>query len=64
VFDVSWCNRVEVHQASGWVAAALDIPVIDALARLRGYAFCHSRPLRSVANDILACALHLPADVA
>lgn len=43
-----------VHQASGMVAAQLDVSVAQALIRLRGYAFGHNRPLRKVSGDIVA----------
>jgi len=60
LFDMSWRNHAEVHQATGWLAAELDISITDALARLRGYAFRHSRTVRDVAIDILAGTLRLP----
>jgi GAF domain-containing protein len=43
-----------VHQASGMVAAQLDVSVGQALIRLRAYAFGHDRPLREVAKDVVA----------
>ena len=43
-----------VHQASGMVAAQLDVSVGQALIRLRGYAFGNARSLRDVAEDIVA----------
>jgi hypothetical protein len=42
-----------VHQASGMVAAQLNVGVGVALARLRAYAFSHDRPLAAVAADIV-----------
>lgn len=42
-----------VHQASGMVAAQLNVSVAQALIRLRGYAFGNDRPLRSVATDVV-----------
>jgi GAF domain-containing protein len=42
-----------VHQASGMVAAQLDVSVAQALIRLRGYAFGNDRPLREVAKDVV-----------
>jgi hypothetical protein len=62
VFDLAWRNHAEVHQATGWLSAALGIPVADALARLRGYAFGGGRPLHAVAADILAGRLTLAAE--
>ena len=43
-----------VHQASGMVAAQLDVSVGQALIRLRGYAFGNGRSLRDAAEDIVA----------
>jgi hypothetical protein len=48
-----------VHQASGMVAAQLDISVAQALIRLRGYAFGHNRLLADVARDVVARRLRL-----
>jgi len=46
--------RYVVHQASGMVAAQLDVSVGVALIRLRAYAFSHERPLGEVAGDVVA----------
>jgi GAF domain-containing protein len=43
-----------VHQASGMVAAQLDVSVAHALLRLRAYAFGNERPLREVAAAVVA----------
>jgi GAF domain-containing protein len=43
-----------VHQASGMVSAQLDIPVGEALLRLRAHAFALDRPLDAVASDVVA----------
>ncbi len=43
-----------VHQASGMVAAQLNISVGQALIRLRAYAFGNDRRLAEVARDVLA----------
>jgi hypothetical protein len=50
-----------VHQASGMVAAQLDVSVGQALIRLRAYAFGNGRPLRNVAEDVVARKLRLDA---
>jgi hypothetical protein len=52
--------RFVVHQASGMVSAQLEVSVAEALIRLRGYAFAHDRPLRAVAEDVVARRLRLP----
>jgi hypothetical protein len=46
-----------VHQASGMVSAQLDVSVGQALIRLRAYAFGNDRPLRGVAEDVVARTL-------
>jgi hypothetical protein len=43
-----------VHQASGMVAAQLDVSVGQALVRLRAHAFGNERPLTEVARDVVA----------
>ena len=42
-----------VHQASGMVAAQLDVSVAHALIRLRAYAFGNNRPLKDVALAVV-----------
>jgi hypothetical protein len=42
-----------VHQASGMVAAQLEVSVGQALSRLRAYAFGNERSLREVAQDVV-----------
>ena len=43
-----------VHQAAGMVAVQLRISVADALVCLRAHAFAYDRPLREVADDVVA----------
>jgi hypothetical protein len=43
-----------VHQASGMVAAQLEVSVGQALIRLRAHAFGNDRPLTEVAKDVVA----------
>lgn len=47
-------SRREQHQASGMVAAQLQISVDDALVVLRGHAFATGRSVREVAADVVA----------
>jgi hypothetical protein len=42
-----------VHQASGMVAAQLEVSVRDALVRLRAYAFGNDRSLTDVAKEVV-----------
>jgi GAF domain-containing protein len=50
-----------VHQASGMVAAQLDISVGQALIRLRAHAFGNDRSLTDVARDVVARRLRFDA---
>ena len=55
-------HRAEVHQATGMVLAQLGISAVDALARLRAYAFVHQRLLRDVAHDVVTLRLAFSPD--
>ena len=46
--------RAVVHQASGMLAVQLDIPVADALIRLRAYTYVEKRRVNDVAHDVVA----------
>lgn len=48
---------VVVHNAAGAVSVQLDVSVTEALIRLRAYAFANDRPLRDVAEDVVARTL-------
>jgi hypothetical protein len=62
--DGAWrIDRLEVHQATGMVLVQLDVPVEDAFARLRAYAFAHQRPLSDVARDVVARRLKFTDDM-
>jgi hypothetical protein len=43
-----------VHQASGMLAAQLDVGVAEALVRLRAFAFANDQPITAVADDLVA----------
>jgi GAF domain-containing protein len=47
-------SRAELFQAQGMVMIQLGIPITDALARMRAYAYAENRPLADVARDIVA----------
>ncbi|NGO78454.1 GAF domain-containing protein [Streptomyces sp. YC504] len=51
-----------VHQAAGAAAEASDVPVAEALARMRAHAFSRQQLLEGVARDILAGRLRLEED--
>ncbi|MFI6563985.1 GAF and ANTAR domain-containing protein [Streptomyces sp. NPDC050534] len=46
-------HRALIHQATGALTVMLDIPLDQALARLRAYAFTHNLPLLDVADDVV-----------
>ena len=62
VWERSWGNRVEIHQATGMVVAQLDLSATDAFARLRAHAFLEHRLLGDVARDVVARRLRFTQD--
>lgn len=56
-------RRAEVHQAAGMISVQLGVSVVDALARLRAYAFAEDRSLAEVAGDVVARRLRFHRDV-
>jgi len=50
-----------VHQASGMVAAQLEVTIGQALIRLRAHAFGNDRPLTDVARDVVDRRLRFDA---
>ena len=50
-----------IHQASGMVAAQLDVSVGQALIRLRAYSFGNELPLNQVAEDVVSRRLRFDA---
>jgi hypothetical protein len=46
--------RPEVHQATGMISVQLDVPLAEALVRLRARAFGEDRPIAEVAADVVA----------
>ncbi|MHB8243502.1 MAG: GAF and ANTAR domain-containing protein [Solirubrobacteraceae bacterium] len=52
----------EIHQATGMIAAQLEVPLDEAFVRLRSHAFADGRALREVANDVVARNLRLLKD--
>jgi hypothetical protein len=51
--------RLAVHQAAGMVSVQLGIPLDDALARLRAFAFAAEESVSEVARRIVARELRL-----
>jgi hypothetical protein len=54
----SWA-RIEVYQATGMIMAQLDVPAVDALVRLRAYAFTHDLSASDVAQLVISRRLRL-----
>lgn len=54
--------RAQVHQATGMVAAQLDVSVVEALVRLRGFAYVHDRPIDEVAALVVGRVLRFDAE--
>ncbi|MFI9104166.1 ANTAR domain-containing protein [Streptomyces fildesensis] len=55
-------HRAEVHQAAGISSVRLDVPLPEALLRLRAHAYASDRPILDVARDIIGNRLQLPRD--
>lgn len=53
--------QYSIHQATGMVAAQLDVSVTQALIRLRAHAFGNDRALSDVAADVVARKLRFDA---
>ncbi len=62
IWERSWGNRAEIHQATGMVLAQLGLNATDAFARLRAYAFVEHRLLGDVAHDVVARRLRFTKD--
>jgi GAF domain-containing protein len=54
--------RSEVHRAAGMIMAQADLPIDQALSRLRAYAFASGRPLSEVATDVLTGSVRFAPD--
>lgn len=48
-----------VHNAAGAISVQLGVSITEALIRLRAYAFSHDRPVRDVAEDVVARRLRI-----
>ncbi len=54
--------HAQTYQASGMVAVQLNVPVDEALVRIRAHAFASGRPISHVADDIIARRLRFVDD--
>ena len=55
-------HRAEIDQATGMLTVQLGVPMMEAFARLRAYAYAQDRRLADVARDIVARRLRLQGD--
>lgn len=55
-------HRAEIDQATGMLTVQLGVPMVEAFARLRAYAYAQDRRLADVARDIVARSLRLQGD--
>jgi len=55
-------RRAVVHQATGMISAQLDVPIQEALLRLRAHAYSSERPLGEIAADVVARRLRFNDD--
>ena len=53
LLDMVGVDRIVVHQATGMIAAQLDVAPADALARLRASAFQTGRSIYDIAQDVV-----------
>ena len=60
--DEALDSHFAVHQAQGMVTVQLGVNLIEAMARLRAYAYAQDRGLGEVARDIVARKLNLEKD--
>lgn len=47
-------HRAVVHQATGMVSVQLDVPLAEALLRLRAHAYADNRTVNEIAQDVVA----------
>jgi hypothetical protein len=55
-------SQVALYQAQGMVMVDLGLPIGDAMARLRAFAYAAGRPLHDVARDVVEGRLRLDRD--
>ena len=55
-------HRARVHQATGMIAAQLDVDVATALVRLRAFAWSRDRSIDDVSADVVARILRFDED--
>jgi hypothetical protein len=61
--DEAMDGRAELFQAQGMVMVQLGVSLVQALTRMRAYAFAEDRPLGEVARDVVARRLSFDRDL-
>jgi hypothetical protein len=51
--------HLRLHNAAGMVSVQLDVSITEALVRLRAHAYASGRPLKDVADDVVARRLRM-----
>ncbi len=54
--------HAQVHQAAGMISGQLGVSVLEALVRLRSYAYAHNEELTDVARSVVGRRLHFRPD--
>ncbi len=54
--------HAQVHQAAGMISAQLGVSALEALVRLRGYAYAHNKRLTDVARSVVERRLRFQPD--
>jgi len=57
--QVASLSRIDVYQATGMIMAQLEVSPVDALVRLRAYAFAHEMSASEVAQRIISRRLRM-----
>ncbi|MEJ7585638.1 MAG: GAF and ANTAR domain-containing protein [Acidimicrobiales bacterium] len=58
--DQAVAHRAEVHQASGVLSVQLQVPVAEAMARIRAFSYAQGEDVDKVAANIVAHRVRLP----
>jgi GAF domain-containing protein len=56
-FEAAIDVRAVAHQAAGMISVQLDVPLAEALVRLRAHAYAYERPVNDVARDVVGRTL-------
>lgn len=62
-FDDALTSQFHIHQAQGMLTVQLGVSLVEALARLRAYAYASDRRLADVATDVVQRRLILARDL-